>query len=186
MESYGNDAIPHSAENHHRELQVKQEDRSELEVPEIGRGGTTKVTRGAEPYKLGGALGEEFVPSHEDEHCDKPGEPMPVLDHVTDPGIDCTREADSRVVHPDTLPENPQPEQVHNDRYWDERSLDRELSDDQQRDKEIREEVQDFERAAKENDDAGRPFQNDVLDPYFRSGSGTANDSSDKGLDSSL
>jgi len=111
---------------------------------------------------------------------------MPVLDHITDPGIDCTRDADSRVVQPDTLPENPQPEQVHNDRYWDERSFDRELSDDQQRDKEIREEVKDFERAAKENDDAGRPFQNDVLDPYYRSGSGTADDSPDKGLDSAL
>ena len=186
MEGYSNDAITSGTENQIRELNLKQEDRSDLEVPENGRGGNDKITKGAEPYKLGGSLSEEFVPSHEDEHCDKPGAPTQIIDHVTDPGIDCTREPDSNVVESDALPETPQPNQIHNDKYWDERSLDREISDLSDEEKDLRENRKDFERAARENDDSGRTFQNDVLDPYYRSGSGAAEDSPDRGLDSSL
>jgi len=69
---------------------------------------------------------------------------------------------------------------------WDERSLDRKISDLSDEEKDLRENRKDFERAARENDDSGRTFQNDVLDPYYRSGSGAAEDSPDRGLDSSL
>ena len=52
----------------------------------------------------------------------------PSVDIVDDIGIDCTREPDWQVVKSDNLPEKPQPNQVHNDKYWDERSLDQEIS----------------------------------------------------------
>ena len=46
MDGYSNDAITSGTENQIRELNLKQEDRSDLEVPENGRGGNDKITKG--------------------------------------------------------------------------------------------------------------------------------------------
>ena len=43
------------------------------------------------------------------------------------------------MVESDALPETPQPNQIHNDKYWDERSLDREISDLSDEKKDLRE-----------------------------------------------
>ena len=89
---------------------------------------------------------------------------------MDDIGIDCTREPDWQVVKSDNLPEKPQPNQVHNDKYWDERSLDQEIEGKDLQEELIRREQEDFARAAREGDDPGRSFQNEVLDPYYRGG----------------
>lgn len=105
-----------------------------------------------------------------DEHCGKPGEPPPSVDTVDDTGIDCTREPDWQVVKSDNLPEKPEPNQVHNDKYWDERSLDQQLEEVDLQEEMIRKEMEDFDRAARAGDDPGRSFQNEVLDPYYGGG----------------
>ena len=74
------------------------------------------------------------------------------------------------MVKSDNLPEKPQPNQVHNDKYWDERSLDQEIEGKDLQKELIRREQEDFARAAREGDDPGRSFQNEVLDPYYRGG----------------
>ena len=59
---------------------------------------------------------------------------------------------------------------MHNDKYWDERSLDQQLEEVDLQEEMIRKEMEDFDRAARAGDDPGRSFQNEVLDPYYGGG----------------
>ncbi|MEG3603933.1 MAG: hypothetical protein VX380_03270, partial [Verrucomicrobiota bacterium] len=97
------------------------------------------------------------------------------VDHVDDAGIDPTRDPDWEVVEPTALPNEPAPNQLHNDKYWDERSLDRELEDKDLQEELIREETEEFDQAAEIAEDFSRPYNNEVLDPYYRSGSQSSN-----------
>ena len=81
---------------------------------------------------------------------------------MDDAGIDPTRDPDWEVVEQAALP-NPH-NQLHNDKYWDERSLDRELQDKDLQEELIREETGDFEQAAEMAEDFSGPYNNDVLD----------------------
>ena len=171
MESSINDNVSESV---HREMQLNREDQPDHEVPETGQESSQKVTKSPEPIELAGSLLQEKTLANQIQ-APQPGEPMESVDNVVDPGIDSTREPDWEVVKPTQLPPEPGPSQFHNDRYWEERSLDRELQEKDLQDELIREEMESFDQAAEPAKDPSRSNSNEVLDPYYRSGS----DSSD-------
>ena len=80
-------------------------------------------------------------------------------------------ETDWEVVKPTELPPEPGPSQFHNDRFWDERSLDRELQDKDLQEEMIQKELESFNTAAERGEDFSRYNSNQVLDPYYQSGS---------------
>ena len=155
-------------------MQLKREDQPNNEVPEVAQESSQKVTKSPEPIELAGSLGQEKTLANQIQ-APQPGEPMESADNVDEAGIDSTREPDWEVVKPTQLPPEPGPSQFHNDRYWEERSLDRELQDKDLQDELIREEVENFNQAAETAEDPSRSNSNEVLDPYYQSGS----DSSD-------
>ncbi|MEL0098668.1 MAG: hypothetical protein VW907_03845 [Opitutae bacterium] len=170
MESNASEGISPAMEQKFRELNLEKANQHPAEVPKTGNESSVKVTKSEEDLDLGGSLKDQQKPLSMDENCGKPGEPPPSVDIVDDTGIDCTREPDWQVVKSDHLPEKPEPTQVHNDKYWDERSIDRELQSKDLQDEMIRREMEDFDRAARAGDDPGRSFQNEVLDPYYGGG----------------
>ncbi|MDG1174008.1 MAG: hypothetical protein P8M67_06905 [Opitutales bacterium] len=169
MDSTASENINQISENQFREKALSGNDRSSLEVPEMGKQSSVKVTKSGEELALGGSL-QDRPDTTNPENCAKPGEPIPSVDNLDDTGIDCTRDPDWKVIESDKLDENPQPNEVHNDKYWDERSLDTQLQKQDLQEKLIREEMENFDRAAHVADDDGRPFQNEVLDPYHAGG----------------
>ena len=170
MEVQNNDNSGNVLENARREAQLRNEDRSPVEVPELGHDSLNRVTKLPEAYDLSGSLSEHERPA-DPSTCQQPGEPLESVDNVDDAGIDCTREPDWEVVKPTELPPEPGPSQFHNDRYWDERSLDRELEEKDLQAELIQQEMEDFNKAAERAEDPSRSFQNEVLDPYYQSGS---------------
>ena len=141
MEVQNNDNSGNVLENARREAQLRNEDRSPVEVPELGHDSLNRVTKLPEAYDLSGSLSEHEQPA-DPSTCQQPGEPLESVDNVDDAGIDCTREPDWEVVKPTELPPEPGPSQFHNDRYWDERSLDRELEEKDLQEEMIQEEMQ--------------------------------------------
>ena len=172
MEVQNNDSIGNLSENTRREAQLRNEDHSDVEVPEIGQDSLNRVTKLPEAYDLSGMLSEQ---NPKDPICQQLGEPPESVDNIDDAGIDCTREPDWETVKPSALPDEPGPSQFHNDRYWDERSLDRELEEKDLQEKMIREEMEEFNKAAELAEDPSRSFQNEVLDPYYQTGSHPSN-----------
>jgi len=171
MESSPNEGISPTTEQKYRELSLERENQIAAEVPQLGRESSVKVTKMSEDLDLGGSLKEHDRTAAGLESCSKPGEPTPSVDHIDDTGIDCTKDPDWKVVQDEPLLEKPQPHQVHNDKYWDERSLDRLANEKDLQEEMIRRESEDFDRAAHRSDDASRPFRNEVLDPYYGGGS---------------
>ncbi|MBT5908443.1 MAG: hypothetical protein HOH25_01485, partial [Opitutae bacterium] len=55
--------------------------------------------------------------------------------------------------------------------YWEERSEDRELQDKDLQEEAIREDSESFDQSAQIAEDFSRANSNEVLDPYYRSGS---------------
>lgn len=170
MEPNSTEGLSPAYDQKFRELSQEKVNQQAAEVPKTGNESSVKVTKSEDDLDLGGSLKDHTQAQIPKEHCEKPGEPIPSVDTVDDTGIDCTREPDWQVVKSDELPEKPAPTQVHNDKYWDERSLDRELEDKDLQEEMIREEMENFDRAAREGDDPSRPFQNEVLDPYYGGG----------------
>ncbi len=170
MEVQNNDNSGNILENARREAQLRNEDRSPVEVPELGHDSLNRVTKLPEAYDLSGSLSEHEQPA-DPSTCQQPGEPLESVDNVDDAGIDCTREPDWEVVKPTELPPEPGPSQFHNDRYWDERSLDRELEEKDLQEEIIRKDAEDFDKSAEFAEDPSRSFQNEVLDPYYQTGS---------------
>ena len=151
-----------------REIQFEEEGNRQLEVPSIGNDDLNRVTKISEPYDLSGSLCDDNGDSCEEERT-KPGLPLPSVDHLDDTGIDSTREPDWEVIEKNNLSEEPRPEDLHNDRYWDERSLDREISDKDFQDKFLEEKQSDSDRQTVEADEFSRPYRNETLDPYYNS-----------------
>ena len=170
MEVQNNDNSGNVLENARREAQLRNEDRSPVEVPELGHDSLNRVTKLPEAYDLSGSLSEHEQPA-DPSTCQQPGEPLESVDNVDDAGFDCTREPDWEVVKPTELPPEPGPSQFHNDRYWDERSLDRELEEKDLQEEIIRKDAEDFDKSAEFAEDPSRSFQNEVLDPYYQTGS---------------
>jgi len=168
MESSINDHI--STENLPREMQLRRENESTLEVPEVGNESSEKVTKSPEPIVLSGSfLNDKTL--EDQSHTQQPGLPPESVDNVDDAGIDPTRTPDWEVVKPTELPDEPGPSQFHNDRYWDERSLEKEIQDKDLQEELIEKEKESFNRAAERGEDFSRSNSNEILDPYYQSGS---------------
>ena len=168
METSFNDHV--SSENIHREMQLRRENESPIEVPEVGQDSSEKVTKVPDPIQLSGSLAQEE--NLEDQgQSGHPGIPMESVDNIDYAGLDSTREPDWEVVKPTELPPEPCPSQFHNDRFWDERSLDRELQDKDLQEEMIQKELESFNTAAERGEDFSRYNSNEVLDPYYQSGS---------------
>lgn len=184
MESSFNDNVSNVSENVQREMHLKREDQPNHDVPEVGQESSQKVTKSPEPIELTGSLHQEKTLANQFQ-APQAGEPMESVNNVEDPGIDSTREPDWEVVKPTQLPPEPGPSQFHNDRYWEERSLDRELQDVDLQEEQIREEEESFNKAAETAEDPSRSNSNEVLDPYYQSGSDSSEPpSSGNSLDS--
>ena len=168
METSSSDHV--NSENLHREMQLRRENESSLEVPEVGNESSEKVTKSPDPIHLSGSLAQDETLEQQTQ-TSHPGIPLESVDNVDDPGLDSTRNPDWEVVKPTDLPNEPKPSQFHNDRYWDERSLDRELQDKDLQQELIDQEMEDFNKAAERGEDFSRPNSNEVLDPYYQSGS---------------
>ena len=168
MDVQNKDSIGITSDIHSRQVHLNQMDTNHLEVPKVGEDNLNRVTQSSEPYNFSKSSSEEN--NHQPyQHCEKPGVPIPSVDNTDDAGVDCTREPDWQVVRENDLHDHPKPEQVHNDRYWDERSLDREISDQDHQTKLLYDEQYISDRARNEIDEYGRPFKNEVLDPYYQS-----------------
>ena len=122
METSSSDHIAN--ENLHREMQLRRENESPLDVPEVGQESSEKVTKVSDPIQLSGSLAEDGTLEQQTQ-TPHPGIPLESVDNIDDAGLDSTRSPDWEVVKPTELPNEPGPSQHHNDRYWDERSLDR-------------------------------------------------------------
>jgi hypothetical protein len=168
METSSSDHV--NSENLHREMQLRRETESSLDVPEVGRDSSERVTKTPDPIQLSGSLAEEKTLENQTQ-SPQPGIPMESVDNVDDAGLDSTRAPDWEVVKPTELPTEPGPSQFHNDRFGDERSLDRELEDKDLQQELIDREAEDFNIAAERGEDFSRPNSNEILDPYYRSGS---------------
>ncbi len=160
----------HIAENKFREQAISGNEKSSSAVPEVGNQSSIKITKHEDDLDLGGSF-QENANDKSPETCAKPGEPTPSVDNLDDAGIDCTRDPDWKVVKSEKFSETPQPNQVHNDKYWDEHSLDTQLQKEDLQEKYIREEIESYDRAVNVSHDEGRSFQNEVLDPYHAGGS---------------
>ena len=57
METSSRDHI--NSENLHREMQLRRENESSLEVPEVGQDSSEKVTKAPDPIQLSGSLAED-------------------------------------------------------------------------------------------------------------------------------
>ena len=172
MDITSSDNSSNISENLSREMQLSREDQSKLEVPEISNNPSQVVSKSSEAYELSGSLSEkDCTPSQ----CQQPGERAESVDNVDDAGLDGTREPDWEVVEPTELPHTPQPGEHHNDKYWDERSLDSELQNKDLQEEIIREEYLEFDQSTEIAKDPSRSYQNDVLDPYYQSGSDSSN-----------
>ena len=170
VESSANPGISNLNEASFKEIQLTRDDQSKLDVPNVAQDSSQKVTKMPKPIELGGNLSSEDSLENQLQ-CPQAGNPLPSVDNLDDAGLDCTRKPDWEVVKPTQLPEEPGPSQFHNDKYWDERSLDEDLQKKEIHQEIIDEEVKEFNRAAERGEDFSRPFRNDVLDPYYQSGS---------------
>ena len=122
MDVQNKDSLGITSDIHSRQVHLNQMDTNHLEVPKVGEDNLNRVTQSSEPYNFSKSSSEEN--NHQPyQHCEKPGVPIPSVDNTDDAGVDCTREPDWQVVRENDLHDHPKPEQVHNDRYWDERSL---------------------------------------------------------------
>ena len=170
MDSSSSQSISNLNENAFKEIQASRDEASKLDLPEMAQDSSQRVTKSPEPLELGGNLrGEDSLESQLE--CPQAGNPLPSVDNQDDAGIDCTRKPDWEVVKPTNLPPTVIPSQLHNDKYWDERSLDEDLQKkDLQKDL-VEKEVQAFNRAAERGEDFSRSYRNEVMDPYYKSGS---------------
>ncbi len=159
-----------SAENLHREMQLRRENESNLELPDVGKDSSEKVTKSPEPIQLSGSLAQDKT-LEEQLQASQPGIPLESVDNIDDAGIDSTRKPDWEVVKPTELPPEPGPSQFHNDKFWDERSLDRELQEKDLQQEMIEREAENFNVAAERGEDFSRSNSNEILDPYYKSGS---------------
>jgi len=170
MESSMNEGLSKLSEGAYREMQLKKDNEAGHEVPEVARDSSQKVTKSPEPIQLSGSFAGDKTLAEQTQSL-PPGDPMESVDNVDDAGIDPTKDPDWAVVKDDRLPPQPGPGQFHNDRYWEERSLDRELQDKDLQEEMIRRETEEFSKAAEGAEDFGRSNSNELLDPYYQTGS---------------
>lgn len=171
--------IAAAAEMSRRDSQLRRDDLPENEVPDNGVESSRKVTKSPEPIELSGELASQA------EDNPKPGIPLETVDNLEQSGVDSTRDPDWEVVGETQLPSEPGSGNLHKDAYWEERSEDRELQDIDLQEEMIREDMENFDQASEVAEDFSRPNNNELLDPYYRTGSHPSNPpSSGTSLDS--
>jgi hypothetical protein len=158
-----------AAETARRDMQLRRDDRPDNEVPENAVDSSEKVTQASEPIELTG----ELATQHGDNS--NPGIPLETVDNIEQAGLDSTRNPDWETLEKSQLPPEPTSGQLHKDEYWEERSEDRELQDKDLQEEAIREDIESFDQSAQIAEDFSRANSNEVLDPYYRSGSHPAN-----------
>ena len=94
-----------SSENLHREMQLRRENESSLEIPNVGQDSSEKVTKVPDPIHLSGSLAQDETLEQQFQ-TPQPGIPLESVDNVDDAGLDSTREPDWEVVKPTQLPSN--------------------------------------------------------------------------------
>ena len=168
MEIHNKDDLAIQNQNTHRELQNHEESNRQLEVPAVGQDDLKRVTKTSEPFDLSDSLRDDSSNENQ-QQCGKPGIPLPSVDNFDKTGIDCTRDPNWEVISNDTLDEEPTPENVHNDMYWDERSLSRQVSERDLQDELIEENQSDSIQHTLDADEFSRPYLNETLNPYYNS-----------------
>lgn len=168
MEIHNKDDLAIQNQNTQREIQNHEESNRQLEVPAVGQDDLNRVTKTSEPFDLSESLRDDSRNENQ-EQCGKPGIPLPSVDNTDEAGIDCTREPNWEVISNDTLEEEPTPENVHNDMYWDERSLSRQTSERDLQDELIEEDQSESMQHTLEADEFSRPYRNETLNPYYNS-----------------
>ena len=167
MEVHNSDSVGNVSENLARQAQLKGSDGG-IDVPKIGEDNLNRITQSSETYDFSGTP-KKNSPTHPFIECPQPGVPPPSVDNTEEAGVDCTREPHWEVVESKNLPEDPQPSDIHNDKYWDERSLDNEIREEDYQETLLNDNRKVNERSNEEIDEYGRPYQNEVLDPYYQS-----------------
>ena len=165
LDSSNSTEVQTASEMARRDMQLRRDDQPDHEVPENAQDSSEKVTQSAEPIEVTGELASQIA---DNPH---PGIPLETVDNVDQSGLDSTRDPDWQVLGESQLPPEPETGNLHKDEYWEERSEDRELQDKDLQEEMIREESESFDRAAEVAEDSSRPNTNEVLDPYYRSGS---------------
>jgi len=179
MDTSSSGEVKAAAEMARRDIQLRRDDQPSHEVPENAQDSSEKVTQSPEPIEVTGELASQVADNP------KPGIPLETVDNVDQSGLDSTRDPDWQVLGKTALPSEPDSTNIHKDEYWEERSEDRELQDKDLQEEMIREDMESFDQAAEAAEDFSRSNTNDVLDPYYRSGSQPSNPpSSGTSLDS--
>ena len=88
METSSSDHV--NSENLHREMQLRRENESSLEVPEVGNESSEKVTKAPDPIHLSGSLAQDETLEQQTQ-TSHPGIPLESVDNVDDAGLDSTR-----------------------------------------------------------------------------------------------
>ena len=159
-----------------RELQLKGEDRADMELPENSHDSSTKVTQMADDAPVSAELSHGSL-------SEKPG----VIDNLEETGEDSTRDPSWRVLEGDEfVPMSSEAAgDLHNESRWEDRDHDVQREDMSEQEKMIEEQEREFLDASKPADFQGRPNSNETLDPYYQTGNQPSDPaSSGRSLDS--
>ena len=165
MEPSNSAEVLSAAEMARRDMQLRRDDQPNNEVPENAVDSSIKVTQTSEPIELTGELATQLG---DNPH---PGIPLETVDNLEQSGLDPTRNPDWETLQDHELPPEPESGNIHKDEYWEERSEDRELQDKDLQEEMIREDLESFDKSSEIAEDFSRSNSNEVLDPYYRSGS---------------
>jgi len=159
-----------------KELRLKGEDRSEIDVPENARGGSDKVTQSAEDAPISPELPQVSL-----------SEDPSIVDNLEETGEDSTRDPSWQVLEgQDFVPLSSEAAgDLHNEERWDDRQPNREDEETSEQERMIEERERAHLDASKPADYQGRSNSNDTLDPYYQTGNQPSDPpSSGRSLDS--
>ena len=160
----------------HKELQLKGENKPDVDVPENGRESSVKITQTAEDAPVSPELPQVSL-------SEKPD----VVDNIEETGEDSTRDPSWRVLEGDEfVPLSSEAAgDLHNAERWDDRDADRQREDQTEQERMIEEEERKHLDASKSADYQGRSNSNETLDPYYQTGNQPSDPpSSGRSLDS--
>ena len=159
-----------------RELQLKGEDRPDLELPENSRDSSVKVTQIAEDAPVSPELPQVSL-----------SEKQGVIDNLEETGEDSTRDPSWRVLQGNEfVPMSSEAAgDLHNESHWEDRDQDLRREGVSEQERMIEEQEREFLDASKPADYQGRANSNETLDPYYQTGNQPSDPSgSGRSLDS--
>ncbi|MFP6901829.1 MAG: hypothetical protein VCA36_12855 [Opitutales bacterium] len=159
-----------------KELQLKGESDSNLEVPEIGQESSVKVTQVAEDAPVSEELTQTSLSDNPD-----------MIDNLEEAGEDSTRDPSWRILEGDEfVPLSSEAAgDLHNEARWDDRDPSLQSEDKTEQERRIEEQERKHLDASKPADYQARPNSNETLDPYYQTGNQPSDPpSSGRSLDS--